>query len=494
MAEHATVESDETRPLVTRPTTPSNSNHTNGNRSHWRLVLAIAALDLILNATTQLTVVPSLTILQDIVCRQHYAHVQLDPSVHFEDRCKVEPVQSEIAYINAWRDSLEILPALFLAVPYGALADRIGRKFVFLLAVFGCLMSDVWIRVVYWFSDVFPTRIVWLSGVWTMIGGGGATLTSIGYVLIADACPPEDRTTAFSYVSAGLIISRLVLIPVGGTFKDPWVPMFISSALMVAGFFLATVFVPETRTTRDESPPSDSEEDDTPKLTLRDHLHNLASSTLNLTTWLTSNARIIPLLLTFFLFQFGEAPNNTLLLQYASKRLGWTLAESSYLLSLSAATHLTTLSLLIPALSSFLLRYLRLEEIAKDQRLAQVSAFFLVTGTAVVALTSSPWLFTAAMVLASLGLAFAVPARSVVTTMVKKEHMALLYTGISVLTYGGVLAGGPVSAALFKVGMRVGGGWEGLPFVVATGCFVGCLGGVLVTWREKDHVGGDDLE
>jgi MFS family permease len=190
MADHVNADSEETRPLIARPATP---NRASGNRSHWRLVLVIAALDLILNSTAQLTVVPSLAILQDIVCRRYYARVRLDPSIHFEDRCKAEPVQSEIAYINAWRDSLEILPALFLAVPYGVLADRIGRKFVFLLAVFGCLMSDVWVRVVYWFSDVLPPRVVWLSGVWTIIGGGAATLSSIGYVLIADACPPEDR-------------------------------------------------------------------------------------------------------------------------------------------------------------------------------------------------------------------------------------------------------------------------------------------------------------
>jgi hypothetical protein len=286
--------------------------------------------------------------------------------------------------------------------------------------------------------------------------------------------------------------------------------MFISSALMIAGFFLATWCIPETtpsRTNPDEPPSSGSEGDDeATKLTVRDRLCNLAASTLTLARWLTSNARIIPLLLTFFLFQFGEAPNSTLLLQYASKRLGWTLAESSYLLSLSAATHLTTLSLLIPALSSFLLRYLRLEESTKDQRLAQTSAFFLVIGTAVVALTSSPWLFTIAIVFSSLGLAFAVPTRSVVTTMVEKGHMAVLYTGISVLTYGGILAGGPVSAALFKVGMRVGGGWDGLrvgggwdglPFLVATGCFVGCLGGVLVgrgNSGQERLEGSQDLE
>lgn len=38
--------------------------------------------------------------------------------------------------------------AMLLALPYGALADRIGRKPVLLLAVIGCFANDVWTRVV----------------------------------------------------------------------------------------------------------------------------------------------------------------------------------------------------------------------------------------------------------------------------------------------------------------------------------------------------------
>jgi len=190
MTEHeVAAEADETVPLLT----PPSPRKTNGDQSCWRVVLIVAALDLILNSTSQLTLVPSTAILQDIVCAKYYANVRLDPSISYDDRCKIEPVQSEVAYINAWKDSFEVLPALLLAVPFGALSDRVGRKFVFLLALSGCFMSDVWVRMVYWFPDIFPLRAVWLSGVWQTMGGGSTTLTSIGYVLIADACPPEQR-------------------------------------------------------------------------------------------------------------------------------------------------------------------------------------------------------------------------------------------------------------------------------------------------------------
>ena len=35
-----------------------------------------------------------------------------------------------------------------LTIPYGMLADRIGRKKVLLLAILGLFMNDAWIRLV----------------------------------------------------------------------------------------------------------------------------------------------------------------------------------------------------------------------------------------------------------------------------------------------------------------------------------------------------------
>lgn len=37
---------------------------------------------------------------------------------------------------------------MLLAVPYGALADRVGRKKVLLLAITGCFLNDAWVRLV----------------------------------------------------------------------------------------------------------------------------------------------------------------------------------------------------------------------------------------------------------------------------------------------------------------------------------------------------------
>lgn len=42
----------------------------------------------------------------------------------------------------------DLSSGMLLAIPHGALADRIGRKPVLLLAVLGCFLNDAWTRVV----------------------------------------------------------------------------------------------------------------------------------------------------------------------------------------------------------------------------------------------------------------------------------------------------------------------------------------------------------
>jgi hypothetical protein len=72
----------------------------------------------------------------------------------------------------------------------------------------------------------------------------------------------------------------------------------------------------------------------------------------------------------------------------------------------------------------------------------------------------------------TLGTGFTPAARSLVTTMVDPSHVGLLYTTISVLdTLGGLVAGPAVSFA-FRKGLRLGGPWIGLPFLVSAGLFV----------------------
>ncbi len=72
-------------------------------------ILSVSAV-LLLNVSNQLCTAPQVAILEDIVCRQYYANLQPlgPPDVQ---NCKAEPVQSEVSFINGWRQVFDCLPA-----------------------------------------------------------------------------------------------------------------------------------------------------------------------------------------------------------------------------------------------------------------------------------------------------------------------------------------------------------------------------------------------
>lgn len=164
-------------------------------------------------------------------------------------------------------------------------------------------------------------------------------------------------------------------------------------------------------------------------------------------------------------------------------------------MSLGAGINLIVHAVGIPALSTLLVWRLKLHEIAKDKRIAQISGFFLVIGTSIIFAAGSWTILVLGQVLYSMGMAFSVPARSIVTSMVEKKHLAALYTTISVLLYSGMLTGGPLFAGAFGWGLRLGGLWTGMPYLISGGCFALALLAVSTApagGKMPHAAGGDD--
>jgi hypothetical protein len=70
------------------------------------------AVQLLLSVRSYISLVPSTAILQDIICKDYYAlHTETVASLDI-NRCKVVPVQSEVAYILGWQGALENVPGM----------------------------------------------------------------------------------------------------------------------------------------------------------------------------------------------------------------------------------------------------------------------------------------------------------------------------------------------------------------------------------------------
>lgn len=109
-----------------------------------------------------------------------------------EALCKVDPVQQKLAMIFGWQDTFDAIPGLLLAIPFGALADRWGRKWIFLASLIGLQLNAAWVLFICYFRTL-PLQLTWFSSVFYLLGGGPVVASALGLTMIADIAPPHQR-------------------------------------------------------------------------------------------------------------------------------------------------------------------------------------------------------------------------------------------------------------------------------------------------------------
>ena len=190
---------DETAPLLS-PTPKSdieNEQHDN-KRKKFLILAACGVFILAADFGFYMSTAPQTSIFEQIICRNYLANLQNTPETSrldllAEDPCKSEFVQGELAVVNGYKETFNILPSILLSLPYGVLADHWGRKPVLYLGIMGILMSELWVRFVAAWSEMLPLRLVWLSGLFRVIGGGDQVVTSMAIAMVADVFSEEER-------------------------------------------------------------------------------------------------------------------------------------------------------------------------------------------------------------------------------------------------------------------------------------------------------------
>lgn len=66
---------------------------------------------------------------------------------------------------------------------------------------------------------------------------------------------------------------------------------------------------------------------------------------------------------------------------------------------------------------------------------------------------------------------FVVAITSVATSFTPAEHVATIYTALSMSQSIGIIIAGPTFAKLYSAGMHIGLEWSGLPFGVAASLY-----------------------
>lgn len=162
-----------------------------------RLMVTLFIIILLVETGNAMTTGPTTRIYEAIACKSYYeatdpSQIGSDGQVP-ESLCKGNEVQGEVAIVKGYGELFDGVASILLAVPYGLLADRIGRKPTILLSLPGFVLNILITGVTLYFSSIFPLRAVWLSSLSWLIGGGLVVAAAIIWTMMADVTTEEQR-------------------------------------------------------------------------------------------------------------------------------------------------------------------------------------------------------------------------------------------------------------------------------------------------------------
>lgn len=246
---------------------------------------------------------------------------------------------------------------------------------------------------------------------------------------------------------------------------SPWVPYLISFGIMLLGAAVL-LLIPETHSLRKLGADKLKPTDDETTSVVRWHLGNGVAQ-LSESLDLLRRPALAVLLVTFLAPMPVSIGTSQFLVQYISKRFGWSLANAGYLLSLRGSVNMLLLLVILPSLSTMLLLRATAKGgsgAAKDLVLARCSAVALTLGCLLMG-SDRIGVVVGGLVVNTLGAGQAAVSRSLAAYLISAHHTTKLHTLIGMIESLGSLFAGPALAAMLSAGMKHGGAWMGLPYL-----------------------------
>ncbi|WYZ35754.1 hypothetical protein EsH8_X_000401 [Colletotrichum jinshuiense] len=492
--ERSIHQSDERSRLINTKIPNVNASATEGPRPTGpphKALLYIAVLLLLVAVQSGagiLQAIPLNQVFEDIICRNFHANVApANQGPANQISCGDDKaVQAELTLLKGWDGTISLVPGLLTAVPYGFAADRYGHKMVLYLCILGLSLGTCFTIAICWWSNVFPIRLIWLSSLFTLIGGGPPVFSAIIFSMLTNLSSDIYRSTVFFCLGIVTMISQLLMSSVAAWLMqfELWLPIWIGSSASCCCLFIP-LFLPETQQELESQSPVDTGSDNAP---FNDHLDaasktktiwsQLQDSVLKSKTaiafFIQGNKHILMLLLTFLVTTLGKHSHD-ILLQFARKRYGWSWSQAGYLITLKSLVDLLLLVVILPSTSYIMTKVLSTSARFKDFWMARASCAFLALGVLTTGLSSKESIMIIGLVLYCMGSAYNLILRSLLASLIQPNHRASLFNFIGMLENLGALVAGPLLVVSFQVGLRLEGVWIGLPFVAAGVLFISAL-------------------
>ncbi|KAF7514818.1 hypothetical protein G7054_g14972 [Neopestalotiopsis clavispora] len=414
--------SGETTPLLAASPSP----RTRADRDKW--TYAAWSLVFVVNFflyTGQSTVLaPRIQIYESIICRDYASRDLPAAALPGVGRCKEQDVQAELAFVLGIEEFLG----------------------------------------------------VFLSIVFEAVGGGITVTTTMLNLIMLNLVSDESRTRNFLYINASTLLATIVgqVMSTLTMYVDVWCPVYIGCAFTILSFGLSFV-LSHAMTRCANHPPlsagsarTETGVGDRSVRTLVSEVPKMVRKSLAV---LRSNPHIIIVLFSFFAFPLGEDSMFTVVLLYISKRYGWSIADANFLVAFSSVARLSTFLVVIPGLGYVMSKYFKLTRYVRDRVLVQVEGVLLLIGALCTALAPTVALAIGGIVLMSFGMAVLTILRSVMTDLVPRQDITLIYSAATMMMRAGSGVAGPLFAWAFGFGMKLGTAWTGLPFIISAAFF-----------------------
>ncbi|OJJ31597.1 hypothetical protein ASPWEDRAFT_32219 [Aspergillus wentii DTO 134E9] len=477
----------------------------------FRLMVTLFAIVLAVEMGFIMFSGPLIRIYESVTCRKHYreydpSQIGADGNVD-EKLCKINEVQTELAAIQGYMEFFDGLICALMAIPYGLLADRKGRKPVICLCIPAYAINISIVLLVLWFSDTLPLRTVWLGSLAWFFSGGHVVTFAVVWTMMADVTTEDERATIFFRFGVASMAADFISSAISSWLMamNPWIPLLIGMSMAAVGF-LTTLTLPETKhafkprapepespielsrmssdedgelhrrkshdyeddynATVDEVPETKPTTKQPPPPTLRARLRMYLSPYV----FIFRNRQILLLLVAFLVYRLSRG-SSWFLVQYISLRYKWTLARANFLVSFKPALSIPLFLFGIPALKKHFFRSLTAKE--KDLRLARLSIVCLAIGTLGIGISPNIEMLIPSLMTQTTGSGFTFLTRSLITTLVKREETARLFTVIEILqSVGNVIASLSITT-VFQLGLKIGGFWTGLAWMMTSTAFCG---------------------
>ncbi|OTB09798.1 hypothetical protein K445DRAFT_71583 [Daldinia sp. EC12] len=409
-------------------------------------------------------------VFEDVICDDYYKTNSLPPSSNgtLPNPCKAQPIQKELALVRGFQQLVPIFPSLLCTVPYGLLAERIGRKRVLIMSGAGVFSALSWVLAVcYWrFASI---RWALLSGAFLFLGGGDAVISTILHVMVTDTADDAERAQIFLYLHAADVISGFFGPAISGPLMEKghtWTVLLLSAGTLFSGAFLLTIFIPETLNLRKRSTGHSALLSDSSSPQTTDSPRSESLMPTNPLLGVLSSNRQALLLLLIFSPQTGARELFTLIgLQYTNAKFSLSYARGNVLLSLFQGAQGLFVLAILPLITRLIADKQGWSAWARDRFYAIVSIASTASGLMVIGVAPALVIEALGLLLVAVGSCSTGLLMSLLGGAVRPSEVSAVYSAAHMLSIVVRSVIGPVLSALLVKGLELGWSWMGLPFV-----------------------------